>query len=280
MKRIIAKHVTRERLLEVAEATFISSNFQASTALIAKNAFIAHGTIFFHFKNRDDLVLAVVKRLVLRLTDNLYRIYRDCESLETFLTQHFTMVQKEWSLFKALFSGFSNFSGDTKQEIICLLSVINYYLVEAFNRWSDHGYIRTMLWQSVLMYITFLGDYMFDREKISEKFIQALISFLCDNIATQRKKREKEMHEKKKLCMSCSMLLARPEDSPQGGTSQDYCKYCAREDGGPRPFDEVFNTITNFFNEVHGLNEDTARQAAFAVLSKNPAWKEYIKKYY
>lgn len=280
MKRNMTKQATREKLLEVAESAFITSNFKASTAMIAKKTNIAHGTIFFHFKNRDDLVLAVVKRLVLRVTNSLYRTYRDCNTLEIFLAQHFTTVQNEWPLFKALFSGFSDFADDTKQEIICLLSVINYYLVEAFNRWSDHGLMRTMLWQGVLMYMAFLGDYMLDKEKISEKFIQALISFLCGTIVFQKKKRKKEIRKKKKLCMSCGMLLGRPEDSPKGDTSQDYCKYCAGEDGTLRPFDEVFDTMTTFLKKIQALNEDAARRAAFAVLSKNPAWREYIKKYY
>jgi hypothetical protein len=137
-----------------------------------------------------------------------------------------------------------------------------------------------MLWQGVLMYMVFLGDYMFDKEKISEKFVQALISFLCCNIVSQKKKREKEIREKKKLCMSCGMLLGRPEDSLKDDTSQDYCKYCADEDGTLRPFDEVFDTMTNFLEKTQALNEDAARQTAFAVLSKNPAWKEYVKKYY
>ncbi|KPJ71146.1 hypothetical protein AMJ52_08985 [candidate division TA06 bacterium DG_78] len=80
--------------------------------------------------------------------------------------------------------------------------------------------------------------------------------------------------------MSCGMLLGRPEDSPKGDTSQDYCKYCAGEDGTLRPFDEVFDTMTTFLKKIQALNEDAARRAAFAVLSKNPAWREYIKKYY
>jgi AcrR family transcriptional regulator len=277
MKRNMTKQATRERLLEMAESVFIASNFKAATALIAKKTGIAHGTIFFHFKNRDDLVLAVVKRVVLRVTSALYTAYRDCDTLETFLAQHFTIVQNEWPLFKALLSGFSDFTNDTKQETICLLSVINYYLIEVFNRWTDHGLMRTMLWQGVLMHMALLGDYMLDREKISEKFIQALISFIGGTIAPQKK--EQEIHGKKKLCMSCGMLLGHPEDSPKGDTSHDYCKYCAGEDGALRPFDEVFDTMTNFLTKAQALNEDAARQAAFAVLSKNPAWKEYVKKY-
>jgi AcrR family transcriptional regulator len=280
MRRSAAKQATREKLLEIAESILIRSNFKASTALIAKNANIAHGTIFFHFKDRDDLLLAVVRRLVLRLTTSLYTTYRDCENLEAFLAQYFKTVQKEEPIFKALFSGFSDFTDDTKQEVMCLLSVINYYLFEAFHKWSDHAIIQTMLWQGVLMYMTFFGEHMFDSEKISETYAGALISFLCGTVVSEKKRKREEIREKKRLCMSCGMLLGHPEDSPKGDTSQDYCKRCAGENGALRPFDEVFDTMTDLLKKVQALNADAARQAAFAILSKNPAWKEYIKKYY
>ncbi|GAH89949.1 unnamed protein product, partial [marine sediment metagenome] len=59
MKRSQIKLATRKKLLEVAESAFVKSNFKASTFKIARDAKVAHGTIFFHYKNRDELVLTV-----------------------------------------------------------------------------------------------------------------------------------------------------------------------------------------------------------------------------
>lgn len=281
MKRDQAKLATKIKVLEVAESSFIETDFKATTAQIAGRAGIAHGTIFFHFKDRDELVLAVVRHLVPRITNVLYEAYRDSKNLQEFLTRHLDTVRSDWPIFKSLFSGFSDFSEETKQEVVSLLSVINYYLIEAFNRWTDHGFLRTMLWQGSLVYLSFLGDYMFDKNKISEKFVQALIPFISRFPTTKDSTDKlKKPKRKKKLCMSCGMLLDSQEDYPMGDTSKDYCRYCEGEDGVLKSFDDVCDTMTTFLQSTQVLNSETARQAAFAILAKNPAWKEYVKKYY
>ncbi|UCG91650.1 MAG: TetR family transcriptional regulator [candidate division WOR-3 bacterium] len=276
-KRSEAKLATRERLLDIAEATFVNTDFKASTFAIARKAGIAHGTIFFHFKNRDELVLAVVKRLVKRMTDALYEAYKNANNLEAFLSVHVEAVRTNWALFKALFSGFSKFNDRTKQEVLSLLSVINYYLVEAFNKWTDNGLVRTILWQGALIYLSFFGDYMFDKKKISEKFIQRLLSFSSTS-RPKEERHEEGLLEEKKLCQSCGMIFHSAEDFPMGDMSKIYCKYCAREDGTIRPFNEVLNTMITFFEKTQVLNRKAAQQTARAVLAKNPAWKDYIKK--
>jgi AcrR family transcriptional regulator len=277
MLRKDLKQATRERLLEAAEASFIESNFKASTAAVARKAKVAHGTIFFHFRNRDDLVLAVVLKLVVKITVILYQAYQESKDLDEFLNLHIKTIRSEWPLFKALFTGFSDFTADTKQEIICLLSVVNYYLIESFNRWSDNGALRTMLWQGLLVYFSFLGDYMFGDDKISEKYIQSLMSFIT---TPKPPGLSGTPPPEKKLCMSCGMILGSPEDSPKGDTSKEYCRYCAGDDCMLKPFDEVLKTMTSFLQRTQGLNVTAAQQAAFAILAKNPAWREYVKKYY
>ncbi len=277
-----AKQATKEKLLEIAESVFVSSDFKASTFEIAKHARVAHGTIFFHFGNRDGLVLSVVRRLVLRITDALYEAYKNSANLEELLSVHFETLRAHWSLFKALFSGFSDFDDETKQQVICLLSVINYYLVEAFNMWVDNGLVRTILWQGALVYLSFLGDFMFDKKKISEKFIQHLISFIRSPLSTREESKSKIAGPviEKKQCMSCGMLLHSPGDYPMADTSKHFCKYCADDNGTLRSFDEVLDLMTTFLQKTQVLSPESAHRAAFAVLSKNPAWKEYVKKYY
>jgi AcrR family transcriptional regulator len=282
MNRNQAKLATKQKVLEAAESAFIKSDFKASTLQIAKQSRLAHGTIFFHFKNRDELVLSVIKRLTLRIIDSLYSAYKEADNLREFLSIHFKTVQSNWPLFKALFSGFSDFNNETRQEVITLFSVINYYFVEAFNRWADHGLVRTVLWQSAMFYLSFFGDYMFDKKNISEKFTQTLIGFMCDSLDKTKKgkRRLKGMIKEKKLCISCGMIFHSPDDFPMGDTTKKYCKYCAHEDGSIKSFDEVLDTVTDLIEKTQGIKSEAARAAAFAILSKNPVWKEYIKKYY
>ncbi len=281
MTRDKAKSVTRDRLLAAAESAFVQSDFKASTFEIANRAGVAHGTIFFHFKSRDELVLSVVRRLVAQITDTLSEAYRNAADLEELLSIHFETVRSQWPLFKALFSGFSEFTNETKQQVICLLAVINYYLIEAFNLWADNGLLRTVLWQGTMVYLSFLGDYMFDKERISNTFIRHLLSFIQsplsrkDNLSHIGRSKIEKKH-----CISCGMLLYSSEDYPLGDTTKHFCKYCAHEDGTMRSFDEVLKIVTTFLEKTQILSPEAAHETAFAVLSKNPAWKDYMKKYY
>ncbi len=276
-----AKAATRENLLEAAESAFVQSDFTASTAEIARRAGVAHGTIFFHFKNRDELVLSVVQRLVLRITDTVYEKYRQAAELKELLACYFETVHSQWPLFKALFAGFSEFTDETKQQIISMLSVINYYLVESFNASVDNGLLRAVLWQGTIVYLSFLGDYMFDKKMISEKFLQQLMSFIQKPLPREDGASFIDLPKiENKHCISCGMLLYSPEDYPQGDTAKHFCKYCAHDDGTMRSFDEVLEIVTGFLERTQILNPEAAHQAAFTVLSKNPAWKDYVKKYY
>lgn len=281
MTRNKAKAATRDRLLEAAESALVQSDFRASTFEIANRAGVAHGTIFFHFKNRDELVLSVVRRLVLTMTDTLYEAYRNATDLDELLSIYFETVRSQWPLFKALLSGFSEFTDETKQQVICLLAVVNYYLIEAFNLWADNGLLRTVLWQGTMVYLSFIGDYMFDKERISKKFIQHLMSFIQSPLSRKESTSQTDRPKiAKNHCISCGMLLHASEDYPSGDTTKHFCKYCAHEDGTMRSFDEVLKIVTTFLEKTQILSPEAAHEAAFAVLSKNPAWKDYVKKYY
>jgi AcrR family transcriptional regulator len=268
-----AKQVTRVKLLKMAEQTLVDTDFKASTLSIARRASVAHGTIFFHFKNRDELILSVVRRLVLTMTEKLYAAYVDSHSLNAFLLQHFQTIRAHWRLIKALLAGFSNFSDDVKQEVVALLAVANYYLVESFNRWADKGLVRTTAWQGVIVYLSFFGDYMFEKKNISEEFIQQLLNFLGETKESKISVLPDHTADKK-LCESCGMILHEAADFAKQDITSKYCRYCTDKQGSLKSYDEVVETMTTFFEKTQVLNTNAAHKAALAVLAKNPAWKQ------
>jgi AcrR family transcriptional regulator len=61
----------RERILSAAEKVFAEKGAAASTDEVAVRAGVAVGTVFRHFPTKDDLLRAIVKALLARLTDKL-----------------------------------------------------------------------------------------------------------------------------------------------------------------------------------------------------------------
>ncbi|WP_406065406.1 TetR/AcrR family transcriptional regulator [Micromonospora sp. NBC_00860] len=59
----------RARILDAAEAVFAEFGSRASTEEVARRAGVAIGTVFRHFPTKDDLLAAIMKRLLAQLVE-------------------------------------------------------------------------------------------------------------------------------------------------------------------------------------------------------------------
>lgn len=73
---------TREQILEAARQLFIDEGYEAvSVRKIAERAKITHGTIYVHFKDKDDLLYQVSEEQFNRLLSRLRRLPRSREPI-------------------------------------------------------------------------------------------------------------------------------------------------------------------------------------------------------
>ena len=73
----------KERILETAARLFAERGFsRTSTAMLAQEAGVAEGTIFRHFKSKDDIFLELIQRLRDKITQDVYQ-YLEVEGPET-----------------------------------------------------------------------------------------------------------------------------------------------------------------------------------------------------
>jgi AcrR family transcriptional regulator len=63
----------RARILDAAEAVFAESGPRGSTEEVARRAGVAIGTVFRHFPTKNDLLAAIMKRLLVRLVEDAGR---------------------------------------------------------------------------------------------------------------------------------------------------------------------------------------------------------------
>ncbi|MEU1394712.1 helix-turn-helix domain-containing protein [Micromonospora zamorensis] len=59
----------RARILDAAEAVFAEFGPRASTEEVARRAGVAIGTVFRHFPTKDDLLAAIMKRVLAQLVE-------------------------------------------------------------------------------------------------------------------------------------------------------------------------------------------------------------------
>ncbi|QYN44446.1 AraC family transcriptional regulator [Gilliamella sp. ESL0441] len=76
-----------------------------------------------------------------------------------------------------------------------------------------------------------------------------------------------------KMCIACGMPMTCIADYPLHDLSKNYCKYCAHENGSMKSFDEKWQEVTLRYAKNHNVDYPIAKQTAYVILKKLPAWK-------
>ena len=84
----------RVRILEAAEQVFSEQGASASTEEVARRAGVAIGTVFRHFPAKDDLLRAIMKALLQRLTDEVGSLAADGDPSTALFTFFTRMVEQ------------------------------------------------------------------------------------------------------------------------------------------------------------------------------------------
>ncbi|MEV4625239.1 helix-turn-helix domain-containing protein [Micromonospora sp. NPDC049523] len=82
----------RTRILDAAEAVFSEGGAAASTEEVANRAGVAIGTVFRHFPTKTDLLAAIMKELLRRLTDDVRTLDNDGDAATGLFTFFARMV--------------------------------------------------------------------------------------------------------------------------------------------------------------------------------------------
>lgn len=91
-KRQIQKENTRQKIIETAYRVYTKEGFSASTATIAKEAGVSHGTIFAHFPSLNELLECIIKEFQISLAAELHEMADKSSSIGDFLDAHLDIL--------------------------------------------------------------------------------------------------------------------------------------------------------------------------------------------
>jgi len=124
-KRQISKETTKNLILERTKELIVKNGIiKTSTKNIAEYCKIAHGTLFAHFRNREQLISEVLKNELLRISKRLYQLKSSNNSLEHLLNKYFDLVIDEEELFVVVNKEFPFISNNIKREIITTETIV------------------------------------------------------------------------------------------------------------------------------------------------------------
>lgn len=133
-KRTVQKTETKEAILEAAIRLFERSGIlNTKTASIAKEAGVAHGSVFLHYKTRGDLVLAAVDRVAKDLAMKFSSL-KECHTVRDFLSAHLEALRDWEDFYRWLIIESPLMEDEIGHRLVLLRSGIAAYFSEAIRR--------------------------------------------------------------------------------------------------------------------------------------------------
>ena len=146
-------------ILEAAIRLFSQGGIlNTKTAAIAKEADVAHGSVFLHFKTRSELVIAAVDEVAADLSTKFSGL-KECHAIEEFLRVHLEAL-KEWEdFYRWLIIESPLLEQEISHRLVFLRSGIAAYFRDALkNEGSKEAAFLFNTWMALLHY------YLIERE--------------------------------------------------------------------------------------------------------------------
>jgi AcrR family transcriptional regulator len=189
-KREQAKKETREKLLAAAKEEFVKNGLlNISTVDIAQRAGVAHGTVFFHFQNKENLLVRVLDRELLKITDELHLHLHGSHAFVDLLNTYLDFLEREETFFAIIARETPFYSPELRRMILGREAAIRHYFYQALQQAIEQQQYKNVDITAVLNFLfgalnyhlclreAFAADGSVIKEKrqtIVETFIQLL----------------------------------------------------------------------------------------------------------
>jgi AcrR family transcriptional regulator len=143
-KRQSQKAATREQILEAARRVCLLQGLFPPTDEIAREASVAHGTIFVHFPTREELQLRVLERLAGEMGGRLHELAASKRSIEELLHAHIAVLEEYKPFYKRLLEGLAALPEGARMLLLALQSVLSAHLGAVIEEGQRAGRIKSL----------------------------------------------------------------------------------------------------------------------------------------
>jgi AcrR family transcriptional regulator len=155
-KRETQKRETRRRILQAASRVFAREGILASTTTaVAKEAGIAHGSIFVHFGSQEGLVVAAIEDFGEAVTLRLHELAEAGAGTRGVLETHLRGIREYEDFYARLVVEAPLLPAGARQSLMLIQSAIAFHLSPAIEADTKAGRIKAM--PLSLLFNTWLG---------------------------------------------------------------------------------------------------------------------------
>jgi AcrR family transcriptional regulator len=133
--RNLSKQETRHKILAAAKEKLTTGGLMnLSTLEIARQAGVAHGTLFFHFQNKENLLVEVIDQELMKITGELYPLMKEPQNLRQLLNIYLDFLEKEEPFFAVIARETPFYSPELRRTILGREAGVRSYFFEALEK--------------------------------------------------------------------------------------------------------------------------------------------------
>jgi AcrR family transcriptional regulator len=168
-KRDSQKAATRARILAVAAGLCRSHGFLALRTLdVAREAGLAHGSVFVHFPSREDLLAAVIGDMAAAMLSDIHARVEAGAGFEAVLAGHLDGLRGTEDLYSWLVREQGGLPVDPADELAGVHSTLSWHLAQAAERERRQGRLKDLPDHFLFnCWIGLLHHYLANRERFA-----------------------------------------------------------------------------------------------------------------
>ena len=182
-RRTLQKEETHERIVKSALRLFEKQGFAATrTQDIAVDAGISHGSIFVHFKTREELLIHVCQRFLTAVDAKTRQGLRGSSGLEPFLYAHMEAISAHEALYTRLIQELSVLPKEVRTLLLETQSAVSSHLKMVLRKDDgslslspDEHYFLFNSWMGVLTYYLLNRDHFTTSERLLKEQGQTIV---------------------------------------------------------------------------------------------------------
>ena len=154
-KREEQKNKTRDRILDTAYQIMSVKGFSIPTNEISQTLGVSHGTIFAHFSTRDELVIQVVEKFGVLVTERLRELVGREEGLQGVLEAHLEGLMEQERFYCRLICERHSLPYEAQQVLIGIQSAISHRLGQVLDKEQNENQAKKI--PSSFIFNTWIG---------------------------------------------------------------------------------------------------------------------------
>jgi len=154
-KRQLQKGLTRKKIIEAAFKIYAENGFTSSTSTIAKEAGVAHGSVFLHFPTLNDLLTYIVKDFANTLSAKLHNLSQINDNIEDFLDAHIDILSEYEDFYTRLIAEMALLPKEAKATFTTVQTGLFFNFNKIMNREIEDGILKRL--PPHILFNTWLG---------------------------------------------------------------------------------------------------------------------------